>query len=54
MTRNEAKRRIEQLAAEIHEHDQRYYGQNRPTVSDAAYDKLFRELVDLESEYPDL
>ncbi len=54
MNRSEAKRRIEQLAAEIHEHDQRYYGQNRPTVSDAAYDTLFRELVDLETQFPDL
>ena len=44
MTRAEAKKRIEQLAAEIHEHDHRYYVLDKPTISDAHYDQLFREL----------
>ena len=50
----QARKRIEQLSREIHEHDQRYYGEDRPTVSDAEYDRLFRELVALEEEHPDL
>ena len=54
MTRAEAKKRIEQLAAEIHEHDHRYYVLDKPTISDAHYDQLFRELKGLEEEYPDL
>jgi len=54
VTRAEAKKRIEQLAAEIHEHDHRYYVLDKPTISDAHYDQLCRELKGLEEEYPDL
>lgn len=54
MTKAEAKKRIEQLSAEIREHDVRYYALDKPTISDAQYDKLYRELVDLETAYPDL
>jgi len=53
-TRTDARKRIEQLTREIHEHDQRYYGENRPAISDAAYDRLYRELVELEESHPDL
>ncbi|WP_119422972.1 NAD-dependent DNA ligase LigA [Desertibaculum subflavum] len=44
----------EKLAAEILEHDRRYYAEDRPTVSDAAYDELRKRLVALEQEYPAL
>jgi len=54
MTKAEARKRIEQLAREIREHDHRYYVLDRPTISDAAYDKLFRELKELEERFPDL
>ena len=54
MTRAEAKERIAELAAEIREHDHRYHVLDRPTISDARYDKLFRELRTLEEEFPDL
>jgi DNA ligase (NAD+) len=54
VTRAEARERIETLAAEIREHDYRYYTLDRPTISDAQYDKLFRELKALEEEFPDL
>ncbi len=54
MNRTEARRRIEELAAEIREHDHRYYALDKPTISDAAYDKLFRELQALEEAWPDL
>ena len=54
MTKAEARRRIETLAREIHEHDVRYYAHDRPTISDARYDRLFRELVELETEWPEL
>ena len=54
MTKAEAKRRIEQLAGEIRGHDHRYYVLDRPGISDAAYDRLFRELQDLEAQFPDL
>jgi len=54
VTRAEAKKRIEQLAAEIREHDHRYYVLDRPTISDAQYDKRFRELQALEQDFPQL
>jgi DNA ligase (NAD+) len=34
-------RRIEQLRTAIREHDYRYYVLDRPTISDAEYDRLF-------------
>jgi DNA ligase (NAD+) len=54
MTKTEARRRIEELAAEIREHDHRYYALDKPSISDAQYDKLFHELVALETEHPEL
>ena len=42
------------LRREIAEHDQRYYVQDAPSVSDAEYDALYRELVALESAHPEL
>jgi DNA ligase (NAD+) len=54
MTRSEAKRRIEQLASEIRAHDHRYYVLARPAISDAQYDRLWRELQALEEQFPDL
>jgi DNA ligase (NAD+) len=54
VTREAARKRIEQLAAEIREHDHAYYVLDRPTLSDAAYDVLLRELQDLEEAFPDL
>ncbi|MEZ5238856.1 MAG: NAD-dependent DNA ligase LigA [Microthrixaceae bacterium] len=46
--------RIEQLRAEIRRHDQAYYGEDAPTIPDADYDALVRELRILEAEHPDL
>jgi len=54
MNATEAKKRIDKLASEIRQHDQRYYGENRPSISDAEYDRLLRELVELEEQFPDL
>jgi DNA ligase (NAD+) len=44
--------RIAQLRREIEEHDRRYYLEARPTISDAEYDALFRELRELEQAHP--
>ncbi len=54
MTRAGAKKRIAELAAAIREHDHRYYVLDQPSISDAQYDKLFRELQGLEEQHPDL
>jgi DNA ligase (NAD+) len=49
-----AAREVERLRREIEEHDYRYYVLDRPTISDAAYDALFRRLQQLEAQYPAL
>jgi DNA ligase (NAD+) len=42
------------LAREVEEHRYRYFVQDAPTVSDAEFDQLMRELQALEEEYPAL
>jgi DNA ligase (NAD+) len=42
------------LVAQIRAHDHAYYVLDRPTVSDAEYDALFRELRALEEAHPEL
>lgn len=49
-----ATQRIAQLRAEIERHDRSYYVLDTPGIPDAEYDKLFRELQSLESQYPEL
>ncbi|MEO5619087.1 MAG: NAD-dependent DNA ligase LigA [Candidatus Eisenbacteria bacterium] len=48
-----ARKRIESLVGEILEHDRRYFVDDKPAISDAAYDKLMRELRELEEKHPD-
>jgi DNA ligase (NAD+) len=50
----EAERRIGELRAEIVQHDYHYYVLDAPSVPDAEYDRLMRELLALEAEFPDL
>ncbi|HEX8296542.1 MAG TPA: NAD-dependent DNA ligase LigA, partial [Chthoniobacteraceae bacterium] len=50
----DSSRRLEQLRSEIEAHDRRYYEEARPTISDAEYDALFRELRKIEAEHPEL
>jgi DNA ligase (NAD+) len=45
-------KKIAQLKKKINEHNYRYHILDDPLISDAAYDKLFRALEDLEKEYP--
>ncbi|HEY3863363.1 MAG TPA: NAD-dependent DNA ligase LigA [Verrucomicrobiae bacterium] len=54
MTVAQAKARHDELAAEIRRHDHLYYVQSRPAISDQEYDRLYRELSDLEKEFPEL
>lgn len=49
-----ASARADQLKKEIQYHNQAYYELDRPEISDAAYDRLLKELMRLESEYPQL
>ncbi len=52
MTPAEAKKRIATLRAEVARHAELYYRQAKPEISDHDYDKLERELADLEKEFP--
>lgn len=53
-TLDEAAKEIAELRHEIEEHNYRYYVLDDPLISDADYDNLFRRLVQLEREYPEL
>jgi DNA ligase (NAD+) len=46
--------RLEALREEIRFHQHQYYIENRPSISDADYDALFRELQEIEAAYPAL
>ena len=46
--------RAGELRASLEQHNHSYYVLDQPTVSDAEYDRLFRELQQLEQEHPEL
>jgi DNA ligase (NAD+) len=54
LNENEAEKRIAELRPEIEEHNRRYYQEAAPTISDHEYDRLYRELGDLEKRFPKL
>ena len=51
---NDIHKRINELKEEIEKHNYYYYVLDNPIVSDTEWDKLFKELEALESEYPNL
>src|SRR3954469_25839265 len=54
MTSTDPAARAEALREEIAEHNLRYHQQDAPTISDADYDDLVRELRALEEQFPEL
>ncbi|MEZ1321436.1 NAD-dependent DNA ligase LigA [Pseudomonas fluorescens] len=48
-----AKNRILELRAELDQHNYRYHVLDEPSIPDAEYDRLFRELKNLEDEHPE-
>lgn len=50
----EAKKRAASLTKEIRHHNELYYNQDAPEISDFEYDALTRELKAIEKEYPEL
>jgi DNA ligase (NAD+) len=50
----DVRRRWQQLADEVREHQFRYYIKDAPVVSDAEFDALYNELLALEERYPEL
>lgn len=45
--------RIDQLRAELHQHNYNYYILNAPEISDKEFDDMMRELQELEGQYPE-
>lgn len=54
MTFEDAKNRAASLCKEINYHNDRYYNQDNPEISDYEYDMLLRELENIEAEFPEL
>ena len=52
MKPEEAKNRMDFLVAEINRNDYLYYVAARPVISDADYDRMYEELIELEKAYP--
>ncbi len=50
----EKRKRTEKLREEIRQHNYRYYVLNEPSIPDAEYDRLMRELESLEQQYTEL
>jgi DNA ligase (NAD+) len=50
----DVRRRWQELADEVREHQFRYYIKDAPVISDAEFDKLFNELAALEEKYAEL
>ncbi|MBF4435742.1 NAD-dependent DNA ligase LigA [Vibrio anguillarum] len=46
--------KLSQLRETLHYHAVRYYVEDNPEIPDAEYDRLMRELLELESQYPEL
>ena len=49
-----ARRRVEELRGELRRHERLYYVDNRPEITDAEFDRLMRELQELEAAHPEL
>lgn len=47
------KQQIEALRRQLHEHNYNYYVLSQPTISDFEFDRLMRQLVELEAAYPE-
>lgn len=54
MTLEEARKRVNELRDLIRYHNYRYYVLADPEISDAEYDRLLRELKELEERFPEL
>ncbi|MFC0445214.1 NAD-dependent DNA ligase LigA [Pseudidiomarina halophila] len=54
MTKTDVRQRVEELRALITRYNKEYYEFDEPSVPDAEYDRLFRELQQLEKDYPEL
>ncbi|MGH0029343.1 MAG: NAD-dependent DNA ligase LigA [Myxococcota bacterium] len=53
-TRSDAGQRMDRLVEELNRHLRLYHVEDAPEISDAEYDRLYRELEELEARHPDL
>jgi DNA ligase (NAD+) len=53
LTREQAKKRIEELRSQIIYHEKKYYVDNEPQISDYEFDQLMAELKKLEEAFPE-
>lgn len=53
MSNKQNRERLNQLRVQLHRCNYEYYVLDAPTLPDAEYDRLFRELIELESEHPE-
>ncbi len=53
MLKEDAKKKIDSLTEELKHHSKLYYEQDAPEISDREYDMLQRELLELETEFPE-
>ena len=49
-----AEQELTELRAKIRRHERLYYGDDNPEITDAEFDKLLRELIEIEKRHPDL
>ena len=54
MEKTEAKSKIQTLSLEINKHNHLYYVLDQPFLEDVVFDRLYRELLELEKKYPSL
>lgn len=54
LSTQQARKRLEELRADIRRHDHQYYGLDQPTIDDREYDRLFHELLEIEGAHPEL
>ena len=54
MTVQETRKRLDTLRREVHRHNHAYHTVGKPTITDADFDILFRELKELEAAWPEL
>jgi DNA ligase (NAD+) len=53
MEKDAAKARIQELSAQLHEHNRLYYQEANPVISDFDFDLLLEELIQLEKQFPE-
>ncbi|HOJ44339.1 MAG TPA: hypothetical protein PK800_09440, partial [Syntrophorhabdaceae bacterium] len=53
MDKAEAREKIERLRREIEYHNYRYYVLDSPVISDGEYDRMMKELQELEEKFPE-